>query len=75
LTQSLESFIALGCGSDERILFIPFPIFNSWLSDIHTTEVEGRQYWHIEIHLINQKLVLSRRKGVKTIDLMGYLIP
>lgn len=75
LAQSKNSFVALGCGSEEIIVLIPFSDFEKWLNDMHSTGVEGRVYWHVEINAIDSKLMLHRKKGAKLIDLLTYLIP
>ncbi len=75
LEETDNSFIALGCGSEEIVLLIPYFEFKNWLPDMNITEMNGRFYWHIEIYAAENKLVLHRKRGVKHVDLMKYALP
>ena len=75
LEGSTQGFVALGCGSSDKVLLIPIREFSPWLSGMGTTEVERGYYWHVLIHGGKDKLVLYRRKGEPRIDLTPYLLP
>ena len=69
------AFIALGCGSEETVLLIPYADLESWLDGLWTTtQATGRFYWHISIAKSDGKLMMQRRKGLKPINLSKYLL-
>jgi len=74
LQRSEFGFVALGCGSAERTLLVPFAEFQTWLAEMNISEIENRYYWHVEIYESEGKLVLHRKRGSKLIDMMQYLI-
>lgn len=74
LEASEQAFIALGCGSAETILIIPYLDFKSWLDGMNITSREDRFYWHISIFRENDKLVLHRRRGHEKVNLSKYLL-
>ena len=68
------AYVAFGCGSSDRILLIPFNIFDTWLEKMWTTQRENGYYWHVVIFKNGEKYSLHRKKGEKNIDLTSYLI-
>lgn len=74
LRTAEHGYIAFGCGSDQVVLLIPFPVFDAWVDGLGTTEVEGRLYWHVTIFREGDRLVLRRRKGFSRVDLSPYLL-
>lgn len=75
LAQSENSYVVLGCGSEEITLLIPLADFENWLEEMHVTDIDGRIYWHVGINLSNSQLLLQRKKGAKRISLVRYIIP
>ena len=74
LEQSSNSYIALGCGSEENVLLIPYVEFAQWITDMNITEQGDRFYWHIEIYISDGNYVLHRKRGSKTIRLSSFLL-
>lgn len=73
LDEGRASFIALGCGSANQILLIPLRVFTDRLSEMSTTSLTDRYYWHVKIFRRGGKLLLNKptKDGV---DVTGYLI-
>ena len=69
-----RAFIALGCGSEQTILMIPFLDFQTWLKGLNITKREDQFYWHIMIVREDGKLILHRRRGFERIDLSKYVL-
>src|SRR5687767_17044 len=67
-----SGFVALGCGSADTLLMIPFSDFRTWLDGMILTRREDRFYCHISIAKENDRLVLHRRRGQERIDLSKY---
>lgn len=68
------SFVALGCGSENNIVLIPYSIFASYLSGFRKTEQEKRTYWHVEIFQKDQKFYMFLSKEKKQIEITNYLV-
>ena len=49
LAQAKNSFVALGCGSANDILFIPSKKFEEYLEKMDKTVREDRYYWHVRV--------------------------
>lgn len=69
-----HKYVAFGCGSENRVLLIPFEDFDSWLEGFNTTTRNERFYWHVSIFRENNQLSLHRKKGYERIDLTKYLL-
>lgn len=74
LKEANTGYVALGCGSEHRVLLIPFDAFGGWLDDMNTTEGEKRFYWHVRVMEDEGRLILQRKRGTARIDLTSYLI-
>lgn len=74
LAEAEEAYVAFGCGSEERIILIPFKIFSSWLDGMNITQKSGRFYWHIHIHNEDGSLVLHRKKDYENILLNEWIV-
>ena len=76
LEAASDSIVALGCGSPEQILLIPFERFAPWLDAMHRTEREhGRSYWHVRVHRSSAgSFHLRLRKGTQPPDLTEHLL-
>lgn len=74
LASSTESLVALGCGSENRLLVIPFGIFEKWLEGMTETDNERSQLWHLIVTREGQNMTLHRRRGQSRIDVTEYLL-
>jgi hypothetical protein len=70
-----KALVALGCGSESRILAIPFETFALWLPMLNRTELEDRFYWHVRITRINDAYQLDTKRGHEDVNLSKFLIP
>ncbi|WP_369629739.1 MULTISPECIES: hypothetical protein [unclassified Variovorax] len=75
LKEHSQSYVALGCGSSERLLLIPFTEFETWLDGMGTTANDTRMYWHITIFRKGNSYILRRSKGEEPIDLTRFVLP
>ena len=60
LNEGDSSFIALGCGSAEHIIMIPFNEFQKHLPAMRKTESADRYYWHVEIFRRGEQFLLNK---------------
>lgn len=74
LSSYPKSYIALGCGSAECILLIPFSIFANWLDGMNMTKNDEREYWHVQIIKDEGKYLLLQKANIDRIDVSQYLI-
>jgi len=74
LEQSKNSYAALGCGSEQTLVLIPFDKFSEYLSYLSVTDRDNRYYWHIHIIQSDDRLVLQR-SGAEPVDLSEFLLP
>jgi hypothetical protein len=75
LKEHSQSYVALGCGSSQRLLLIPFIEFEKWLDGMGTTTNDTRMYWHITIFRKENSYILRRSKGEEQIDLTRFVLP
>ncbi|ASC70364.1 hypothetical protein XM38_013020 [Halomicronema hongdechloris C2206] len=69
-----QGYVALGCGSPEQTILVPFQDLSSLLDDFWTTEKDDRMYWHIRIHKEGQALQLDRKQGMGRLDITHHLL-
>lgn len=70
-----ESYIALGCGSKNRIVLVPFYKFRHSLDEMNTTgKGEGIRHWHIEVVEEQDNYRLRLKAGRPAVDLTEYLL-
>ncbi len=74
LREKAESYLALGCGSAERLLLIPFVEFEKWLGGMNETIAEDRSYKHISVSRLDDRFELIRRQGVPRVALTKYFL-
>ncbi len=60
LVEKEGAYVALGCGSIEQIILIPYQEFEKHLSTMRTTESRDRFYWHVEIFNKGGRLLLNK---------------
>lgn len=71
LNEANSSFIALGCGSADQIIMIPFSEFQKHLHLMRTTESKNRFYWHVEIFKKGEQFLLNKSTE-EGIDITQY---
>jgi len=74
LEEANESYVAFGCGTEAKLVMIPFKEFISWLPSLNTTETDTRFYWHINIIEEREKLVLYPKRGFPRVQLDKYML-
>lgn len=74
LKEYQTAYIALGCGSADSILLIPFTDFKEWLSGMNMTHTDEREYWHVQIIKDGDKYVLLQKANIERIDVTKYKI-
>jgi hypothetical protein len=75
LERSSNSFLVLGCGSENYILAIPYKELLSWLDDLWTTEVGDRMYWHLRLRFERDQFYLDRKKDRGRLNISRFLLP
>lgn len=73
LKEAKNSYIALGCGSEEEIVLMPFSTFDEQLAEMRTTESNERYYWHVEIFK-KDKVYLLNKPTDEGVDISKFLI-
>lgn len=74
LAQAPNGYGAFGCGSAENIILVPAKAFLGWLDKFHTTDRNGRFYWHVRIEQENSNWVMIAKAGIKPIDVSKYVL-
>jgi hypothetical protein len=69
-----HGYLALGCGTPEQLLLIPFARFRPWLESLNTTARNDGVYWHIHVLRQGDRLKLDRKKGFDDVDLTEFLL-
>ncbi len=70
-----KGIFLLGCGSDEKLLAIPYHALSKWLDDLWITERDNTFYWLLRVHEEGQKFLLDRKKGQERLDITSFRIP
>jgi len=73
LSEGNPSFIALGCGSANQIIMIPYSEFQKHLPAMRKTESADRFYWHVEIFRKGEQFLLNKSTAEGT-DVTQYKI-
>ncbi|MDO8682607.1 MAG: hypothetical protein Q7N50_03910 [Armatimonadota bacterium] len=74
LGKSPKAYVAFGCGSEERIVLIPYAEFSDMLSSLWITERHGSHYWHVHIAIEGRRVLLRRKKGFDDIDVTAHML-
>jgi len=74
LKKFKRAYIALGCGSAEIILLLPFADFLEWLDGLNITKVETKFYWHIVAEKKNNDFLLVRKQGYNRVNITPHLL-
>ena len=73
LRKHSKAAFALGCGSVDYMIVIPFDELEKWLPKMWTTTREDRFYWHLVV-VDKDGPKLSLTKPAAPIDLSGFVI-
>jgi hypothetical protein len=52
-----KAYVAFACGSENKLLLIPFATFDAWLPTMNQTVLEDRHYWHVKFEETQGKWV------------------
>ena len=74
LQESADAWVALGCGSDETVLLVPFSDFDEWVDGMNATDRDDRLYWHVQVYVAADSYVLHRKKAEGHVDVTAYLL-
>jgi hypothetical protein len=74
LESAQDAYVALGCGSEDYILLVPFADFAGWLEGMNVTQREERFYWHVSIFREDERFVLRRKREQPRVDLTTYFL-
>jgi len=74
LLEKKDSFVALGCGSADKVLLMPAKFFIPLLDNMNKTESLKHSHWHVKINEKKSHLLLEQPLGKESIDLTEYVI-
>ncbi len=74
LTGYRHGYLAFGCGSKGDVVLFPFSDFQKVKEILNTTKNENRMYWHVQIHMTDEGLVLGPKKGHEEVPLVRYFV-
>ena len=74
LSESSDSYVAFGCGSERQLLLIRYTEFEPWLQGMNETTTKRGTYKHVSIFRVNNRFELVRRQGLPRIELTSYLV-
>ncbi len=74
LSESNDSYVAFGCGSEHQLLLIRFSEFEPWLQGMNETTTKNGTYKHVSISRVRNQFELVRRQGWPRIELTSYLV-
>ncbi len=75
MESAQESFVALGCGSQELIVLIPYSKFRIWLDNMSKTGQDDQvKHWHIVIIKENGRLMLRLKSDSPNINITDYIV-
>jgi hypothetical protein len=69
-----RGYVAFECGSDNRLLLIPFGVFEPLLEGLNRTERGARSYWHVHIDWNESMPALRRKRGYNEVNLGPYVV-
>ncbi|MDT4956129.1 MAG: hypothetical protein QOJ02_4267 [Acidobacteriota bacterium] len=75
LSAATSSFVAYGCGSPDKVVLIPYQIFEPLTQNMHTTIQEERKYWHVVINERENRFYLAQPLTGNRVDVTNYLLP
>lgn len=72
LDGAARSFVAFGCGEATTLFLIPFPEFESWLTNFNRTQLDSRFYWHVQIRVENDQYFMVGRANVLDVEITKF---
>ncbi len=70
-----KPYLALGCGSENQIIVIPYPIFINWLNDMSFTgKAEQIKHWNIVVIESHDSFMLRLKGNHQDVNLGNYKI-
>lgn len=73
LSPVTSSFIAYGCGSPDKVILIPYGVFEPLTQNMRTT-VQERKYWHVKIFEREGRFYLGQELLGDRVDVTDYLL-
>ena len=71
-----KSYVALGCGSENLILLIPYSKFSEWLADMSVTAAANDiKHWHVIVMKEKGNLMLRRKLDRNKVNISEFIIP
>jgi len=75
LEGAQESYVALGCGSENLILLIPYSKFCEWLNYMSSTgAAKNIIHWHVIVMREKGSLMLRLKLGCPKVNITEYII-
>ncbi|MHC4791977.1 MAG: hypothetical protein ACYS8Y_11170 [Planctomycetota bacterium] len=74
LLQRKDSFVALGCGSADKVLLMPAKFFIPLLDNMNKTEGLKHSHWHVKINEKKSHLLLEQPFGKELIEITEYVL-
>jgi hypothetical protein len=74
LESATQGYLALGCGSPDQTLLIPFGTFRTWLEALNATERGDDVAYHIHVLRRDGRVILKRKSGSADLDISEYLL-
>jgi hypothetical protein len=72
LEAAPKSYVAFGCGTENKLVLIPFEEFSKFLDYMSVTERKNRYYWHV--HISQRDGLVLLLSGHEFINLDQYLV-
>jgi uncharacterized protein with ParB-like and HNH nuclease domain len=74
LSSSPSLFVAYGCGSPDKVILLPYEVFEPLTQNMRTT-IQERKYWHVKIFERDNRFYLGQELTGSRVDVTNYLIP
>ena len=73
LLAASSSFVAYGCGSPDKVILLPYDVFEPLTLNMRTT-IQDRKYWHIKIFERGNTFYLGQELVGTRVDITDYLL-
>ncbi|MDA0745563.1 MAG: hypothetical protein O2954_03535 [bacterium] len=74
LSSKESSFVAFGCGSENKIILIPFDRFREFIPELGTTNNEDGELVHSHVVIVESEEGFVMRVGDRYVDVTDYSI-
>ncbi|MGB4503183.1 MAG: hypothetical protein WBJ12_09185, partial [Dethiobacteria bacterium] len=75
LENSEKSYIALGCGSENKTLLVPYFRFSKWLKDMSISySAQQISHWNITVIKDQGDFTLRLKTGCQNVNLSEYVL-